>query len=309
MLRAFKPAAMVCGQACNPVKANAATLKLPLHGAAQGRIRGFTLVELIVVIVVLAIVSTIAAVFIRRPIESYADSVRRAELTDIADTALRRIVRDLRFALPNSVRVANPGGASTAFYLEFLMTSGGGRYRAAVTGTGTGNPLDFSATDSSFDVLGPMPTLAANDSIVIYNLGTGFTGADAYAAANNNRAVYLSNTATTITLSAAKLFPLASPGNRFHVVPYAVTYTCNPAAGANEIRRHWNYGITATQTPTPPALGSSAQLARNVSACSITYDQNAIQGRNGIVSLGLQMTGTGGETVSLFQETHVSNVP
>lgn len=283
--------------------------KFSPRGAKRARGRGFTLVEVVVVIVVLAIVSAIAAVFIRRPVDSYVDSVRRAELTDIADTALRRISRDLRFALPNSVRVANPGGAGTAFYLEFLMTTGGGRYRAAVTGTGTGDILDFAVADSSFDVLGPMPTLAANDSIVVYNLGTGFSGADAYAAANNNRAVYSSNTATTITLTAAKLFPLASPGNRFHVVPYAVTYACNPAAGANEIRRHWNYGITATQTPTPPAGGTSAQIARNVSTCTITYDQNAIQGRNGIVSLSLQLTGAGGEVVSLFQETHVSNVP
>ena len=127
-------------------------------------------------------------------------------------------------------------------------------------------------------------------------------------AANNNRAAYLSNTATTITLSAAKLFPLASPGNRFQVVPYAVTYVCNPTAGVNEIRRYWSYGILAAQ-PTPPVGGNSAQLARNVGACTLTYNQNAIQGRNGIVSLSLQLTGAGGETVNLFQETHVSNVP
>jgi MSHA biogenesis protein MshO len=265
---------------------------------------GFTLVEMVVVIAILGIVSAMVAVFIKRPVESYVDSARRAELSDIADTALRRMMRDLRLALPNSIRVTSVGSVT---YLEFLLTSGGGRYRAELTGTGTGDVLDFSAADASFDVLGPVPTLDAGDSIVIYNLGTGFAGADAYAAANNNRAVYSSG-GSTITLAPAKLFPLASPGNRFHVVKHAVTYACNPTAGVNEIRRYWNYGIPAAQQ-TPPVGGSSAQLARNVGACSITYVQGAVGGRNGVVSLALQLTGAGGESVNLFHQTHVSNIP
>jgi hypothetical protein len=35
--------------------------------------------------------------------------VRRAELTDQADVALRRITRDIRLALPNSLRVTTTG--------------------------------------------------------------------------------------------------------------------------------------------------------------------------------------------------------
>jgi MSHA biogenesis protein MshO len=280
----------------------------PVTRTPQLKRAGFTLVEMIVAIAIMSIVAAMVAVFIRRPVESYIASVGRAELSDVADTSLRRMKRDLQLALPNSVRVANPGGVGAAFYLEFLITSGGGRYRSAVTAAGTGNILDFTAPlgDSSFDVLGPMPTFAGGESIVIYNLGTGFSGADAYVAAGNNRALYSSNDGTAITLSAAKLFPLASPGNRFHVVQYAVTYACDPVA--HEIRRYWNYGIPAAQA-TPPVGGSSAQLARDVSGCTITYNQNAVEGRNGVVSLRLQLTGTGGEAVSLYQESHVSNVP
>lgn len=265
--------------------------------------------ELIVVIAILGIISAMVAVFIQRPVQSYVDSARRAELSDVADTALRRMTRDLRLALPNSIRVTSVG---SVFYLEFLITSAGGRYRAEKTGAGAGDTLDFTAADSTFDVLGPALTFAGGESIVIYNLGTGFAGADAFAAANNNRAAYggAVGTVSNIVLSSAKLFPLASPGNRFHVVQYAVTYECNPAAGVNEIRRYWNYGITPNQTPTPPTGGSSAQLARNVSACTITYDQNAVQGRNGIVSLWLTLsTVAGGENITLYQESHVSNVP
>jgi len=287
------------------------TCKEPVFSQAccaslNGRSAGFTLVEMVVVIAILGIVVAMAAVFIQRPVESYVRSVARAEWTDIADSAMRRILRDLRLALPNSVRVANPGGAGQPFYLEFLLTSGGGRYRADLTSTGTGDILDFTAADASFDVLGPMPTFSGGESIVVYNLGPGFTGADAYTATNKNRASYASNTATTITLSAATLFPLSSPGKRFYVVQYPVTYVCDPVN--QEIRRYWNYPIAAAQA-TPPAGATAAQLARKLNNCTITYTQNTAQGRNGVVSLWLNFTGDNGEVVSLFQEAHVSNVP
>jgi MSHA biogenesis protein MshO len=277
-----------------------ATARNTARESRRANRRGFTLVELIVVISIVGIVGAMVTVFIRRPVESYIDSARRAELSDVADTALRRIIRDLRLALPNSVRVTQ--APSGTFYIEFLITSGGGRYRVDKTGAGAGNPLDFTAADSSFDVLSAMPAFTGTESIVIYNLG--FSGADAYLGAN--RAAFGSAAGSTISLTAPKLFPFASPGNRFHVVQYAVTYKCDPVAG--EIRRYWNYGILAAQ-PTPPAGGSNAQLARNVGACTITYDQNAVQGRNGVVSLRVKLTGAGGEVVSLFQEAHVSNVP
>ena len=104
---------------------------------------------------------------------------------------------------------------------------------------------------------------------------------------------------------ASKQFPFESPGNRFQVVQYAVTYECNPLAG--EIRRYWNYGFSGAQQ-TPPAGGSNAQLASKVVACSFTYNPNSVQGRNGVVSLSVQISQSG-ESVNLFQEMHVSNVP
>ena len=71
--------------------------------------RGFTLVEMIIVIVITGIIGGMVAMFIRMPVQGYVDSARRAEMTDIADTALRRIGRDLRTAVPNSVRVPARG--------------------------------------------------------------------------------------------------------------------------------------------------------------------------------------------------------
>src|SRR6185295_2141854 len=97
------------------------------------------------------------AIVIRRPVEGYVDAARRAGLTDTADTALRRITRDVRSALPNSIRIVESPGGSGIFYLEYLETNGGGRYRSDVDSSGGGNVLDFAVADASFDVIGPMP--------------------------------------------------------------------------------------------------------------------------------------------------------
>jgi MSHA biogenesis protein MshO len=67
--------------------------------------RGFTLIELVITIVVGSIVVAFMAMFIVMPMEAYSAQTRRAQLVDDADSALRFMGRDIRSALPNSVRV------------------------------------------------------------------------------------------------------------------------------------------------------------------------------------------------------------
>ena len=266
------------------------------HG--RGRARGVTLIEMIMVIVITGIIGVAVAIFLRGPIEGYMDAARRAELSDVADTALRRITRDLRTALPNSIRI---NGA----YLEYLQTSGGGRYRAEPRSDGTGDALNFAAADSSFDVIGTPPTMAATDWIVIYNLSATDAASNAYV--GDNREGFASEAGGTITLDAAKLFPLASPGKRFHVVQYPVSYHCD--LGTGQLRRYWGYTIQAAQpTGTLPLDGSSTLLATHVTDCSFTYATDGATGRTGVVALTLQIEQSG-EKVRLFQQVHVSNVP
>jgi MSHA biogenesis protein MshO len=261
---------------------------------------------MVIVIAITAAIASAVAVFMRRPVEGYVDAARRAELTDIADTALRRITRDLRRALPNSIRVTAVGNAT---YLEYLQTSGGGRYRSDVKSDGTGDPLDFTASDTSFDVIGPMPSgIAVGDLIVVYNLGSGSGTTDAYTGGNTSTVAPGGIGASSITI-ASKQFPFASPGKRFQSVSGPVTYLCDPDNG--NLRRISGYAVT---DPQPTNIASSplstapinALLATNVTACGFVY--TAVTQRAGTVAMTLQIANSG-ENVRLFQQVNINNVP
>ena len=287
--------------------------------------KGVTLLELVVTIVVLGIIAAVASLFLQPALESYFATQRRAEIADVADTAMRRMTRDIRLALPNSARVDG-----TSRFLEILMTKNGGRYRAlndddspAAT---TEDPLDFSTPDSAFDTLGLLPAsgdqqVQPNDYVVIHNLG--IAGADAYdpAAADPNIARIAAFGAGAladeqrITLTAATRFPLESPGRRFFVVSGPVTFAClgvGTAAGegTGTLRRWSSYAIEprgGVPPTTLPGGATDALLASNVSACQLDYTTLPMLGR-GLVVVRIAIT-RASETVTLYFEAHINNVP
>ena len=256
---------------------------------------GFTLMEAIITIVLTGILAGTVAVFIRAPIKAYFDVARRAELTDIADTAMRRVSRDVRAALPNSARLAGTCNGVGTCYLEFVPIKSAGRYREG----GPGNTLDFTAAADTFDVLGPGVNIAAGDSIVIYNLG--ITGSDVYAG-TDRRVATTTGTALATAGYAGGAFPFSSPARRFQVVGTPVTYACN--AGAGVLQRYSGYAFTDPQ-PQPPA-GTPALLASNVSRCRFSYQM--LNQLNALISLELGLT-KDAEPVSLIEQVHVNNVP
>jgi len=293
--------------------------------------RGFTLIEMVVAIAVAAVIGALISVFVTTPIQASVDVARRAELTDLADGAMRRLQRDLVRALPNSIRVTTVG---TTTFVEYLEVRTGGRYRAEPSGAATdGNScpdpiasggdgdgqanedmLSFGVTDSCFRSLGSVADLAGivagSDWLVVYNLGPGYPEADAYASGNASGGNKARVTATAVAGASENrisfesvAFNLASPGNRFQIVSGPVTYECNPAAGV--LRRHAGYPVSTLQ-PTAFA-GAPAVLAANVSACAIVYASGATE-RSGLVGITLALT-AGGETVTVYHESHVSNVP
>lgn len=312
------------------------------HGA------GFTLVEVIMVIVITGIIASFVGVFIKGAIDAYVDSARRAELSDMADTAVRRITRDIHLALPNSVR--NPVDGSDQC-VEFIPTKIGARYRAAKESAVAGDELDFSVADSSFDMLWLNSALPATmqivpgDVAVVYNDGSGksdCTGAVASGTAGGNaycgyNAIEIASLGTggaagtpinfVGTGSAApfnaKQLPSASPYYRFQVIPkdeHIVAYACS----GNTLYRYSRKLPSTWALPALPGTwvvpatcaamisgATAATLADNVSPCSFKYEPPGSStglSMNGILQISLTMT-QAGESVKLYHQVHVDNTP
>jgi len=265
---------------------------------------GFTLVEAVMVIVITGILAVLASSF-AAPLKGYFEALDRAELSDAADTALRRMARELRTALPNSVRVSGS-------FIEFLPTTTGGRYRKEqdCSAACTGDILDFVEADTSFDVIGALPSVpVAGEELVVYNT----TPATAYA--GTNVATLTSNIATC-ALSATRLcfsggmqFPFESPGNRFQIISGPVTFACI----GNTLWRYSGYARQAAQpnnvAVAPLNVATRARLATgvNCAASSFVYTPGVTQ-RADLVVMRLTLSNNS-DSVTLLHQVHVQNVP
>lgn len=300
-----------------------------IPGAFRSRhdTRGVTLVELVVVITITAIVAGMVAVFVLRPVQGYVDLSRRAALVDAAESALRRMGRDIRNALPNSVRVTNLGAAG--FAVELVPIVDGARYATAETANpGCENLTGFDPdpADAGFDVLGTFPGIAPGTypghRLVINNQGIGTTH-DVYAdgvSATPPLVITPAGTSITIaagtcgnskhhvTLGAAHQFRSKSPRDRLFVVTTPVSYLCDTVGGT--LTRYSGYAIQATQPTSAATLNalagvSSALVAGRLSACSTTTSTTDVQDR-GLVTFALSLAEQG-EQIRLVHQVQLDN--
>ena len=284
------------------------------------QLRGFTLVELVVVIALGGIVAASLAVFMRPALDAWLTTRSRATVAAQANLALERMVRDVRAAVPNSIRT--PGTQC----FELVPTSTGGRARTApdtVNDSAAGcspsascsAPLDTSQATTTLDVLSPLGTVpSAGDWLVIDNQNA----ADVYAGTNRAQISAVAVPAATqgrhrLTLGSTQ-FSRGYDSGRFTVVPaaqQAVFYVCRGADGSLDADGNGKGTLMRLQAyPTScPSTPTGDVLATQVRSCRFLYDPNqgATQ-QHGYVALELQIT-RNQESATLMVGAHVVNVP
>lgn len=189
--------------------------------------KGFTLVELIVVITLLGIISLVTVGFITSTMQGYADLTRRDQLSSAVRVAVERMAREIRNALPNSIRV---NGAGTC--LEFIPSLAASRYISV--------PLSASAATTSFPSV-PFAVEPPRGRVAVYPIDTNTGDEPARPSGLNpiydldswsiisplmsaSSALESATGSVNVLLSSAHRFPTDSPSKRYFIVDEPVSF-------------------------------------------------------------------------------------
>ena len=261
---------------------------------------GFTLVELIMVIALAGIVAVMITTVMSRPLQGFADQSRRAELTDLAAMALNRMARDIRLAVPNSVRTNNGP-------LELLRAPVGGRYRANLIDGHYQNPPACPVEPCLIPVAGPPllneMSLPAESWMVIYNVDSREIWQpldDTFSVIAPKTTISRDGPNLKLALSGFR-FRYASPQHRFYLADKVIGYRCWNGrllrAEFDSLELSYNYNNAALVVDKVDCATSSFTYAPGTNT------------RNGLVTLRLTLRDGAGETISLLQQVHVDNAP
>lgn len=253
---------------------------------------GFTLVELIIVIVVLSILALGTTRYIVQTTEQYTSSADRAKLIAGGRVTVEKIVRRLRNALPNSVRVS-PSGRCIEFFPILAGTATVGVIPRPV------NPL-------------PTATFTLASAPTNYAVIAPLSAAELYNPPSGDRVIWQTaiasaGTYSQIDLGSAVNFLRTSPMERVYLVGQPQRF----CASTNALTHYSGYGIQATLGDLPPSGATASLVAEDIDLSppdlNFSYTPGTLK-RNAIVRMTLNFL-KNGDPVRIIHEVQIRNVP
>ena len=232
----------------------------PLSAVNKKSTLGFTLVEMVTVILILGILVVGVSSFIIFGTRIFVESSSVDQVLSQSRFAVERMTRELRSALPNSVRLNSD--SLTYQCVEFV-------------------PIEASTTYLTMPII---PAAAASTGIVILDRNQDenkisenqfawiypLVDADVYSSARQKRAQVKTPPLTlanqvTLTFTAPTRFAEASPRQRIYFGSSPVSYCFEKGASGNDLQivRYAGYNFNTVQ-PNPATMGTGVLMAQSV---------------------------------------------
>lgn len=267
---------------------------------------GFTLVELILVIIVLGIVGLATTSYLGLGAQMYADAAGREQLLSQSRFAVERLTRELRNVVPNSVRTWNNGQC-----IEFAPLLQAGRYQGSLT---SGAASLFSAADEWADLVQLATTTPVFMTVYPTNAPT-----DIYQKARVATTLNMSvNGSDSRVLDVTFSFPAAlpdSPSQRMYFMTAPIVYCIvgtrlwryqRAAIVESDAAIHLPDGVLmADGLDNSPGTGFYAAN----STLAFSFENSVVLTRNAVVHIRLAFRSNFNDSLVFNQEIHIPNVP
>lgn len=273
--------------------------------------RGFTLVEMVTVVIILGILVLGVSSFLIFGTRIFIDSTSVEQVMSQSRFAIERMTRDIRNAVPNSIRVRSSGNDWQC--IEMMPIASSASYILAPVG-----PLPAANTAIVMQASNSAP-LTKDQQLLIYPLRP----ADVYTSANGTTGKLFSikevtnsalTNATNVEFDKTVQFSEMSPRQRYFGVTGAVSYCFEKVTDElAQLNRYAGYGFNnPINQPAPANMGPAVLMAENIVNTIATnnpmaYTPGTLQ-NNSMVHLN-PLFDVQGQALQYHHQVQVINVP
>lgn len=267
--------------------------------AMSAKQKGFTLVELVTVIVILGIVATSITSFLRFGTQSYRDASDRDELISTARFTIERLNREVRNALPNSIRIIGSNNQC----LEFTPIDKSVVYLdIPVAPEAASNSVKVLMLQDQLSPTTQYVAVYALNSDDIYNKTAGVI--EAFLSVDNSAA---KGAPSTINFASRILFNTESPTKRLFFIDQPVSYCIE----SEQLIRYQGYSAYGATGKPNNAGVLMADFVKNFSATDVVIPFQTLPAtlqRNAIALIRFKFI-RNSEEIVFSHEIQVPNVP